>query len=83
MFEEYIKNGTPEQKERAENWQIAIGLQDVDNLKVSQVLIELARRHIEGKITIEEVEQRIWCKCYNKNARKFRNSNVGISAFLL
>ena len=23
------------------------------------------------------------CKCYNKNARKFRNSNVGISAFLL
>lgn len=60
MFEEYIKNGTPEQKERAENWQIAIGLQDVDNLKVSQVLFELARRHIEGKITIEEVEQRIW-----------------------
>ena len=60
MFEEYIKNGTPEQKERAENWQISIGLQDVDNLKVSQVLIELARRHIEGKITIEEVEQRIW-----------------------
>ena len=60
MFEEYIKNGTPEQKERAENWQIAIGLQDVDNLKVSQVLIELARRHMEGKITIEEVEQRIW-----------------------
>lgn len=60
MFEEYIKNGIPEQKERAENWQIAIGLQDVDNLKVSQVLIELARRHIEGKITIEEVEQRIW-----------------------
>ena len=60
MFEEYIKSGTPEQKERAENWQIAIGLQDVDNLKVSQVLIELARRHIEGKITIEEVEQRIW-----------------------
>ena len=52
MFEEYIKNGTPEQKERAENWQIAIGLQDVDNLKVSQALVELA--------TIEEVEQRIW-----------------------
>jgi len=60
MFEEYIKNGTPEQKERAENWQIAIGLQDVDNLKVSQALVELAKRHIEGEITIEEVEQRIW-----------------------
>ena len=60
MFEEYIKNGTPEQKERAENWQIAIGLQEVDNLKVSQALVELAKRHIEGEITIEEVEQRIW-----------------------
>ena len=59
MFEEYIKNGTPEQKERAENWQIAIGLQDVDNLKVSQILIELARRHIEGEISIEEVERKI------------------------
>lgn len=52
MFEEYIKDGTPEQKERAENWQIAIGLQDVDNLKVSLVLLELARKHIEGEITI-------------------------------
>lgn len=60
MFEEYIKNGTSEQKERAENWQIAIGLQEVDNLKVSQDLVELAKRHIEGQITIEEVEQRIW-----------------------
>ena len=60
MFEEYIKNGTPEQKERAENWQIAIGLQEVDNLKVSQALVELAKRHIEGEITIEEVEQSIW-----------------------
>ena len=60
MFEEYIKDGTPEQKERAENWQIAIGLQDVDNLRVSPVLLELARKHIEGEITIEEVEQQIW-----------------------
>ena len=39
---------------------VILSLQDVDNLKVSQVLIELARRHIEGKMTIEEVEQRIW-----------------------
>ena len=60
MFEEYIKDGTPKQKERAENWQIAIGLQDVDDLKVSPVLLELARKHIEGEITIEEVEQQIW-----------------------
>ena len=66
MFEKYIIDGTPEQKERAENWQIAIGLQDIDNLKVSPVLLELARKHIEGKITIEEVEQEI-LKYHSKN----------------
>ena len=58
MFE-YIKNGTPEQKERAENWQISIGLQDVDHLTVSSYLIELAKEHIEGNITIEEVQKKI------------------------
>ena len=52
MFEEYIKNGTPEQKERAENWQIAIGLQDVDNLKAvsyTHLLQEKARQGIQQK----------------------------------
>ena len=37
-----------------------IKYQAVDNLKVSPVLLELARKHIEGEITIEEVEQQIW-----------------------
>ena len=60
MFGDYIKKGTLEQKERAEHWQIAIGLQDVDNLKVSPVLVDLATRHIEGEITIEEVEQEVF-----------------------
>lgn len=59
MFEECINNGTIEQKERAQNWQIAIGVQDIDNSKVSFRLLELARKHIEGEITIEEVEQKI------------------------
>ena len=48
-----------EQKERTRNWQTAIGLQDVDGLKVSPYLIELARKHIEGTISIDEVEQKI------------------------
>lgn len=59
MFEEYITNGTLEQKERARNWQVAIGLQDIDGLKVSSYLLELAKRHIEGSISIEEVEKKI------------------------
>ena len=31
-FEEYKKQGEPSQKQKAENWAIAIGLQKVDNL---------------------------------------------------
>lgn len=59
MFEEYITNGTLEQKERARNWQIAIGLQDVDGLKVSSYLLKLAKQHIEGSISIEDVVKKI------------------------
>ena len=56
LFDEYIKNGTLEQKERAKNWSIAIGLQAVDRLIVSDYLISLARKNIEGELTHVEVE---------------------------
>ena len=59
MFEEYITNGTLEQKERARNWQTAIGLQGVDGIMVSSYLIELAREHIEGEISIYDVQEKI------------------------
>ena len=59
MFEEYITNGTLEQRERARNWQTAIGLQDVDRLKFSSYFLELAKQHIEGSISIEEVVEKI------------------------
>ena len=58
-FEEYIKQGEPEKKEKAYAWRTAIGLQDVDGLKPSAYLIETARRNIEGEITIAEVKERI------------------------
>ena len=44
-------------KERAEAWRVAIGLQAVDGLKVSDNLLELARRNIEGEITMKEVDK--------------------------
>ena len=44
-------------KERAEAWRVAIGLQAVDGLKVSDYLLELARRNIEGEISMEEVDK--------------------------
>ena len=58
-FEEYIKQGEPEKKEKVYAWKTAIGLQDVDGLKPSPYLIETARQNIEGSITIGEVKLRI------------------------
>ena len=45
-FDEYARQGDPQKKERAEAWRVAIGLQAVDGLKVSDYLLELARRNI-------------------------------------
>ena len=58
-FDEYIVHGEPGQKEKADAWQTAIGLQDVDGLKVSQYLLDTARQHIEGEISIDEARERI------------------------
>ena len=56
-FDEYIRQGEPAQRERAEAWRVAIGLQAVDGLKTSDYLQETARQNIEGKITIDEARE--------------------------
>jgi fido (protein-threonine AMPylation protein) len=58
-FEGYIKQGEPEKKEKSYAWQTAIGLQEVDGLKPSQYLIEVAKKNIEGDITIKEAKDLI------------------------
>ena len=56
-FDEYIRQGEPQQKERAEAWSVAIGMQAVDGLKTSEYLQQTARRNIEGEITIDEARE--------------------------
>ena len=51
LFEEYKNHPDSFVRERANNWAIAIGLQCVDGLNVSDFLIQVARQEIEGKIT--------------------------------
>jgi len=58
-FEEYIRQGEPDKKERAQIWRTAIGLQQVDGLEVSEYLKEVARQHIEGDITLKDVKSLI------------------------
>ena len=56
-FDEYIRQGEPAQRERAEAWRVAIGLQAVDGLQVSDYLRETARKNIEGDITVDEARE--------------------------
>ena len=56
---EYIRQGEPDKVDKSIAWKTAIGLQDVDGLKPSKYLIETAKEHIEGKITISEADKRI------------------------
>ena len=59
IFAEFKDDPDPEVRQRASNWSVAIGLQDVDHLSVSQFLIDTAKRNIRGEITQEEVERLI------------------------
>lgn len=56
-FEEYIRQGEPGKKERAQIWRTAIGLQQVDGLETSDYLKQTVRRNIEGEISIDEVQR--------------------------
>lgn len=59
IFDEYLNDENVDKRERAKLWRTSIGLQAVDNLTVSGVLIEMARKHIEGEISMDEVNKMI------------------------
>ena len=56
QFNEYLRHVKPRRRKIAENWGIAIGLQAVDDLHVSEFLLDVAKRNIDGEITIDEAE---------------------------
>ena len=68
-LEEYIKQGEPGRAEKSGAWQVAIGLQAVDGLKTSEYLLDTAKDHIEGKITIDEAQKRIHSYYEQRNSR--------------
>lgn len=74
---QYIKDGEPNRIEKAKVWEMAIGLQDVDGLKPSKYLLDTVKEHIEGRIGIEEVEQRInkYYKILNSREQEKADNN--------
>ena len=69
-FEQYLASGDPGVEERARNWSMAIGLQDVDRLKPSEFLLKQAKANIEGKISSEEVGKRLEVYYSQKSVRE-------------
>ena len=69
-FEQYIRATEPGPKERAELWQTAIGLQKVDGLEVSDYLVDTAKKHIEGEVSIDDVDKLIATYYQSEAARE-------------
>ena len=65
-FKEYRHESEPGKKERYQAWRAAIGLQAVDGLETSSYLLDTAKRHIGGEISIEEVKD-LLTSYYEKN----------------
>lgn len=68
-FDEYIRQGEPGRRQKAYDWQTAIGLQAVDGLRPSDYLIETARKNIEGDINIDEAREMLRSYYESKTAR--------------
>ena len=69
-FDQYIRQGEPDKREKAYAWSTAIGLQAVDGLQTSEYLQQTARRHIEGEISIEEVRDLVKTYYQSKTLRE-------------
>ena len=56
-------------------WDMAIGLQEVDNLKPSKYLEQISEKNVLGELTIEEVEQSLKEYYIEKEKQENVNSN--------
>lgn len=58
-FDQYLRQGEPQKREKADIWRTAIGLQQVDGLTPSDFLLQKAQENIEGTITIDDVIRQV------------------------
>jgi fido (protein-threonine AMPylation protein) len=66
---------TSDENKRQEYWNMAIGLNQVDNLTPSKYLIELVNENVNGKINIVQVEEKLneYYKTKNLADKKLSN----------
>lgn len=58
-FKEYIITEEPKKEDKEYAWNTAIGLQMVDGLKASDYLCEIAKKNINGEITMQNAKELI------------------------
>ena len=68
-FNQYLQQSVPEKDDKILAWKTSIGLQKVDGLSPSEYLLETAKRHIDGEISIDDVCNLIDSYYENKNER--------------
>ena len=74
-FDQYLLQGEPGKRDKAQAWKTAIGLQEVDGLVPSAYLLETAKRHIDGDITIDEVRS-LLDSYYNTQSDRSDDANT-------
>ena len=72
---EYEEEYKPSNYSKQLKWDMAIGLQEVDNLKPSKYLEKLAEENVEGNLTIKEVENELKDYYSEKNKSTKLNKN--------
>lgn len=79
---EYQIVGDPDKEHREAAWRIAIGLQDVDHLRPSEYLIDVANQNIAGDITSAEAANMIdeYVKQKTKNVKDNRTAEADLVA---
>ena len=74
-MEEYVPVETPKNYVKQLQWDMAIGLQEVDNLKPSSYLEKLMDENINGNITVEQVKKGLRSYYEEKGKRHEINYN--------
>ena len=72
---EYIEETKPEGYVKQLEWDMAIGLQEVDNLKPSKYLEKLLEENVSGNLTIKQVEEELREYYIEKDKKQELNHN--------
>ena len=72
---EYTEEIKPEGYIKQLQWDMAIGLQEVDNLKPSKYLEKLLEDNVNGKLTIKQVEEELREYYIEKDKKQELNHN--------